>query len=57
LNVVIQVIEYILEFISKNRKNDFIEEITNCLSKCQEDNNEAYRIYSEKSGLKIPIKC
>ncbi|MBI1836211.1 MAG: Abi family protein [Flavobacteriia bacterium] len=57
LKVIIQVIEYILEFISENRKNDFIEEINNCLFKCQEDSNQAYRIYSEKSGLKIPIKC
>lgn len=56
LKVIIQVVAHILEFISINRKIDFIDEINTCLSRYQTNNNEAYIIYSEKSGLKIPIK-
>jgi abortive infection bacteriophage resistance protein len=53
LKVVIQVVEYFLDFISKNRKNDFISDINNCLIKFKVSNNQAYEIYSSKSGLII----
>jgi abortive infection bacteriophage resistance protein len=51
LRVVVQVVEYILNLISTNRSNDFINEINTCLTHFEENGNEAYQIYSLKSGL------
>jgi abortive infection bacteriophage resistance protein len=51
LRVVIQVVEYFLEHISKNRKNDFIKDINDCLNNIKQSNEEAFDIYTSQSGL------
>jgi abortive infection bacteriophage resistance protein len=56
LRVVIQVIEYVLHHISNNRKQDFINEINQCLYDFQENCPDAYYIYSTKSGLNILVE-
>ncbi len=53
LRVVIQVVAYVLNSISENRKDDFISEINICLSRFKEGNKEAFTIYKNKSGLNI----
>jgi len=51
LKVFVQVIAYVLEHISENRKNEFMLEINECLEKVKTNNIDAFSIYSSKSGL------
>lgn len=53
LRVVVQVIAYVLNHISKNRRNDFLNEINACLSKFKHESPEAYKIYTEQSNLEL----
>jgi abortive infection bacteriophage resistance protein len=51
LRVVIQVITYVLGYISVNRKNECISELNNCIELFKSNSPEAFNIYSEQSGL------
>lgn len=52
LDVIIKTVSYILEKISINRKDDFIKEINSCLKNFEDNHNQAYLIYQNKSGIK-----
>lgn len=53
LDVILKTISYILNHISINRKNDFEIEINNCLKKFQDNHSQAYKIFTEKSGVRF----